>query len=70
MNPLAWLKLIPVVVEGASLAVAAFKGKDDGYRTQERIDRMRARGAANRALRAKYKPEDDVPTKREKPPKE
>lgn len=70
MNPSAWLKLIPVVIEGVSLAVGAFTGKHDGYETQTRIDRIRARGATNRALRAKYKPDDDVPTKREKPPKE
>jgi hypothetical protein len=67
MNPAAWLKLISVAIEGISTAVGAFTGKHDGYETQARIDRIRARGAANRAKRD---PQAEIDTKREKRPKE
>jgi hypothetical protein len=70
MNPLTWLKLVPVAIEGISTAVGAFTGKHDGYETQQRIDRIRARGAANRAKRMNVDPQADIDTKRAKPPME
>jgi hypothetical protein len=70
VNPLSLLKLIPVAIEGISTAVGAFTGKHDGYETQRRIDRMRARGAANRAKRENADPQADIETKRAKPPME
>lgn len=77
MNPLEWVKagvtLVGVAIEGARIARDAYTGRDDGYRTQERIDALRAHGASNRSLDAELRAQlerERAVTKREKPPKE